>query len=407
MPGPSVDPTPPLQSPVHRMLSLDVISSFAICGIAALAGAGLLRPSQGYDEVSTSVLRISRDAFVLMGLGMSHILLHSAPVPVWSMATLAFASTGGLTMMAWALAALSGRVLPRGPMWLALGVLLVACAALAPLGIRGVTWFSTWSLAAASALVVGLGHRLVLRPRGIDERLAGLLMLTVAVSSAYRLVNLFTWDGPYETHLLHLPQPLVVLYALMYGVLPILAVILVLNVLNARLQNRLQQMAMTDALTGALSRSALADGAAALRDRLSTGPRRLAVLMVDLDNFKTVNDTLGHATGDQVLRRAAELLRSALRHDALLVRYGGEEFVAIVPVADLALACQVAERLRVVLAQAPWGKLIPGLQAVTTSVGVTLLEVGEPMEQALSRADEALYRAKSGGRNQVQVGEAP
>jgi diguanylate cyclase (GGDEF)-like protein len=129
--------------------------------------------------------------------------------------------------------------------------------------------------------------------------------------------------------------------------------------------------------------------------------------MVDLDNFKTVNDTLGHAAGDQVLRRAAELLRSALRHDALLVRYGGEEFVAIVPVADLALACQVAERLRVVLAQAPWGELIPGLQAVTTSVGVTLLEVGEPMEQALSRADEALYRAKSGGRNQVQVGAVP
>jgi PleD family two-component response regulator len=65
----------------------------------------------------------------------------------------------------------------------------------------------------------------------------------------------------------------------------------------------------------------------------------------------------------------------------------------------------VAERLRVVLAQAPWGELIPGLQAVTTSVGVTLLEVGEPMEQALSRADEALYRAKRSGRNRLEVAD--
>ena len=389
------------------MLSLDVISSFAICGIAALAGAGLLRPSQGYDEASTAVLRISRDAFILMGVGMSQILLHPAPVPLWSMATLAFASTGGLTMMAWALAALSGRVVSRGPMWLALGVLCVACAASVPLGIRGVTWFVTWGLAAASTLVMGMAHRLVLRPRGPDERLTGLLMVAVAASSACRLVYLFAWEGPYEIHLLHLPQPLVMLYALMYGVLPILAVILLLNVLNARLQSRLHQLAMTDALTGTLSRAALAEGAALLRARLSAGRQRLAVLMVDLDNFKAVNDTLGHAAGDQVLRRAAVMLRSAMRPDALLARYGGEEFVVMVPVTDLDAACQVAERLRVLLAQAPWNDLQPGLQGLTTSVGVTLLETGEPMERALSRADEALYRAKNGGRNQVQVGAAP
>jgi diguanylate cyclase (GGDEF)-like protein len=190
----------------------------------------------------------------------------------------------------------------------------------------------------------------------------------------------------------------------MYGVLPILAVILVLKVLNTRLANRLEQMATTDALTGVLSRAVLADRAAALRSRLSKGTQRLAVLMVDLDHFKRVNDTLGHAAGDAVLRRAADLLRAALRPDALLARYGGEEFVAIVPVGDLGLACQVAERLRLVLAQSPWEELMPGLQTVTASVGVTVLETGESLDQALSRADEALYRAKHAGRNQVQVG---
>jgi diguanylate cyclase (GGDEF)-like protein len=163
---------------------------------------------------------------------------------------------------------------------------------------------------------------------------------------------------------------------------------------------------MTDALTGAMSRVGLAEEAELLRSRLSTGQRRLAVLMVDMDHFKAINDTLGHAAGDKVLRCAAEMLRSALRRDALLARYGGEEFVAMVPVADLQSACQVAERMRRLLAQAPWADVVPGLQGLTASVGVTLLEDAEPMERALSRADEALYRAKNGGRNQVQVGMA-
>jgi diguanylate cyclase (GGDEF)-like protein len=107
-----------------------------------------------------------------------------------------------------------------------------------------------------------------------------------------------------------------------------------------------------------------------------------------------------------VLRFAADMLRSALRRDALLARYGGEEFVALVPVPDLQSASQVAERMRLVLARMAWADVVRGLQGVTASVGVTLLEPAEPMDQALSRADAALYRAKNGGRNQVQVGVA-
>jgi diguanylate cyclase (GGDEF)-like protein len=78
----------------------------------------------------------------------------------------------------------------------------------------------------------------------------------------------------------------------------------------------------------------------------------------------------------------------------------------MVPVADLQSACQVAERMRRLLAEAPWADVVPGLQGLTASVGVTLLENAEPMDRALSRADQALYRAKNGGRNQVQVGMA-
>jgi diguanylate cyclase (GGDEF)-like protein len=117
-----------------------------------------------------------------------------------------------------------------------------------------------------------------------------------------------------------------------------------------------------------------------------------------------VNDRHGHAAGDAVLRRAAALLQAQLRPEALLVRYGGEEFLALVPVEDLPVARRVAERMREAIAQAAWNDVAPSLGRVTASVGVTLLGVDEPLDVALERADQAQYRAKNGGRNQVQVG---
>jgi diguanylate cyclase (GGDEF)-like protein len=192
-------------------------------------------------------------------------------------------------------------------------------------------------------------------------------------------------------------------FALMYGVLPIVFTMLLVNVIGARLQARLHQRAMTDHLTGALSRHALAEGASALVARLRDGSERLAVIMVDLDHFKQINDRHGHAGGDAVLRHAAKVLQSCLRADALLARYGGEEFVVLAPVDDLPVARRVAERMRQGLETAGWSEVLPGLTSVTASLGVAVLEADESLEHALGRADEALYRAKNGGRNQVQV----
>lgn len=83
--------------------------------------------------------------------------------------------------------------------------------------------------------------------------------------------------------------------------------------------------------------------------------------------------------------------------------YGGEEFVALIPVPDLPAARRVAERMRLALEESNWSLTVPGLNRVTASLGVTLLMANESLETALARADEALYRAKNGGRNQVQV----
>jgi diguanylate cyclase (GGDEF)-like protein len=225
----------------------------------------------------------------------------------------------------------------------------------------------------------------------------------MVLSSLLRASYLWTWQGPYESHLMYVPPMMVTPFTLMYGVLPVVFATLLHNVINARLLVRLHQRAMVDQLTGSLSRHALADGAATLIASARQGEDRLAVIMLDLDLFKQINDRHGHAGGDAVLRHAAQVLQVQLRGDALLVRYGGEEFVALAPVSDLHSARRVAERMRMGLEQTRWTEVLPGLVTVTASLGVTLLDSDESLEHALARADEALYRAKNGGRNQVQV----
>jgi diguanylate cyclase (GGDEF)-like protein len=128
--------------------------------------------------------------------------------------------------------------------------------------------------------------------------------------------------------------------------------------------------------------------------------------MLDIDHFKDVNDRFGHASGDLVLRHAGMLLREHLRTDALLARYGGEEFVVLVPVPDLRGARLVAERLRQAVASSPWRAVDGRPMDVTLSVGVALIGPREALDAALRRTDEALYRAKGEGRNQVQVAMA-
>jgi diguanylate cyclase (GGDEF)-like protein len=124
--------------------------------------------------------------------------------------------------------------------------------------------------------------------------------------------------------------------------------------------------------------------------------------MVDIDHFKHVNDRHGHLVGDTVLRRAADLLRANLRGDSVLTRYGGEEFVVLLPVAGLDEARAVAERLRKAF-ETDRCEFEGAQIAITISAGLALLTPGEPLEAALSRADAALYRAKNGGRNRVAV----
>ena len=388
------------------MLQLDVLSAYAICGASALAGGVLLQPSLTHDAAGSEALRIVRAAFLVLGVGLLQTVLQPGTLPLWSQAVATFGAVAGLALMGWALAALAGERTARPAMWLMSTAVLAGVLAAVPAGSRGLTWVCTLGLAAASALIGWKSRRILLRPHNAHEKLLGVTVVVMGAASALRASYLWTWDGPFEPHLMHLPPVMMTPFALTYCVLPAGFAMLFNNVINARLQERLHLRAMTDHLTGALSRHALADGALTLIAKDREGHGRLAVVMVDLDHFKHVNDRHGHAAGDAVLRHAAQGLMSQLRADALLARYGGEEFVALVPVSDLPSARKAAERMRLGLEETVWSDVVPGLKRVTASVGVTLLAPEESLERALARADEALYRAKHGGRNQVQVGMA-
>lgn len=169
-----------------------------------------------------------------------------------------------------------------------------------------------------------------------------------------------------------------------------------------RLQQDLDQQASRDPLTGALNRRAFDLLAYREQARALRSGQPLAVIMMDLDHFKRINDQLGHAGGDSVLRLFVEIVSRTLRAQDLFCRFGGEEFVALLPGASLRQALEVAERVRLNYAEAARtafeGALGSDL-ALTVSLGISELRDGETMDDAVRRADTALYQAKAAGRN--------
>jgi two-component system cell cycle response regulator len=163
------------------------------------------------------------------------------------------------------------------------------------------------------------------------------------------------------------------------------------------------EMAVTDGLTGLHNRRYLDSHLQTLFDRAVARRRPLSVMITDLDRFKSINDTHGHDGGDQVLREFARRLRKNVRGIDLACRFGGEEFVVVMPDTDGAVAEKVAERIRAEIAQAPFAVGVDGTTiGVTVSVGVSSVLKGVDTAAALmKRADVALYEAKSGGRNRV------
>jgi two-component system cell cycle response regulator len=172
-----------------------------------------------------------------------------------------------------------------------------------------------------------------------------------------------------------------------------------------RLRDNVQlsiELAITDSLTGLSNRRYMESHVGTLIEQAATRGKPLTVLVIDIDYFKSINDTYGHDAGDDVLREFAIRIKKSVRGIDLACRYGGEEFVVLMPETDMAVATMVAERLRRRIAGEPFLIQQSARRVeVTISIGLATLLPEEGAPGLLKRADQALYRAKRDGRNRV------
>ena len=169
-----------------------------------------------------------------------------------------------------------------------------------------------------------------------------------------------------------------------------------IEIAELKAQLREQQILAThDPLTGLYNRRFFDEAAQLAVDRSERSGEHAALIMIDLDHFKDVNDTYGHETGDEVLAAVASRILGCVRRSDLLARYGGEEFVVLMPDTDEGEATKLAERIRLALAYAPVVDEI----TVTASIGVAASSEAE----LVADADRALYLAKAHGRDRVEI----
>lgn len=236
--------------------------------------------------------------------------------------------------------------------------------------------------------------------------------LLLVVGSAYSvcaLAALFFVAAQWREDLnplLEMDRGMLLSLLLVWSLVPSIVYALTSLAVNARVAATLHDQATTDALTGLRTRREFFRAARASLSMASGEQGSFAVLMIDIDHFKKINDELGHAVGDRVIRVVAERIRGALRSDSIVGRLGGEEFGAVVPIESVAQAEAIGERLRARIAATLFG--VEGCHVgVTVSVGVALGGEGAMIEDLLAIADQSLYEAKRSGRNRVVTNSRP
>ncbi|HET9032815.1 MAG TPA: GGDEF domain-containing protein [Dokdonella sp.] len=286
------------------------------------------------------------------------------------------------------------------------------CVVLILLGIST----SVWSLLSFRIALVGsllcvagvLISREALRSRKPDAPVAAILMAGVFLLLAALFLGLTIKQlvGVQSAGLFEINGPIPVLALVGGGLLPLLGAVAFLLMCVERSLGEAHQLAITDSLTRCHNRRWIEE--LARRQLISPAPAesRFALLLVDLDHFKRVNDTNGHAAGDMVLREVVNRIQRVLHKRDALGRFGGEEFVALLHASDAHHAMRMAEQIRSAIGATPIDVGGPQL-AITVSIGVAVHEIdGESLDELLGRADRALYRAKNAGRNRVAF-EAP
>jgi diguanylate cyclase (GGDEF)-like protein len=174
-------------------------------------------------------------------------------------------------------------------------------------------------------------------------------------------------------------------------------------------RSNLKRLGLYDSLTGLLNRRALYERSIAELNRCGRRRTPLSLVLADIDHFKTINDLYGHMTGDQALRYVADILTSSIRSYDLCGRWGGEEFLIVMPDTALDEAVRAAERLRAAIADARLPLPKAEFLSVTVSLGVTEIQPRDvsDFDVFLAQVDEALYQAKTEGRNRVSYFRQP
>lgn len=181
-----------------------------------------------------------------------------------------------------------------------------------------------------------------------------------------------------------------------------------LTLSNLTLLDSYKNQAITDGLTGLYNRRYMVEYMSSLLNISKRGSKAMALFMVDIDNFKRLNDEYGHNTGDLVLSAVAKTMRRAIRECDIIARYGGEEFVVTLPETDSEMASEVGERLREAVASIEWNTLgLGNIPQVTVSVGIAEFPLhGYSHYHLTNAADKALYVAKRSGKNRVVIHQA-
>lgn len=349
------------KQPEQRAWALgNVLTSLGLC-LGAMGGA---------PDIVHAVL-----SYGLMGLGLGLVLqglLRYAGQPLarrWLVVISALAMLlPALFLYPWP--SLSGRLIVTGGYF---GLLNLACAAVLVRGVRDNTRPVMWVSASGFALLGGvllwragyLGWRMAALPAAQEAELAaGMTLFAIPLAQV----------------------------AIAFGLIMLVA---------RRDAEALRRLSLTDQLTGVCNRAGLERRGARLLQRAQQAGRPVALLMLDADHFKRINDSHGHPAGDAVLRQLADELSDTLRPSDLLARYGGEEFVVLLDDSGLAGATLVAERLRLQVAATPASHQAQSI-VYTVSIGVASSEQhGHDLALLSSKADQALYQAKQQGRDRV------
>lgn len=245
---------------------------------------------------------------------------------------------------------------------------------------------------------LSLAHARVLVLHGARSFATYLTVTALLILSVTQVLRFaFALGLPAEGTLFNLPpsqSALIAIYAFATLMIPVGMVLMATD----KLRNEIELLASRDFLTGAMTRRALIKVCELELERCRRMPSELSLLMMDLDHFKAINDTHGHLTGDRVLVDFAARVMPLIRRPDSLGRFGGEEFVALLPGTSLDGALVVAERIRAEIADTT------GEPSCTVSIGVTTRRSGDSsVNPLLARADDALYQAKAAGRNCVRA----